>query len=126
VSSGHLLLQTSATGNVGIGTTAPTERLFVQGAGATRIVVRDSNGGGVARLVAAGNDAYVGANTAGGKLYLQTGAGNSAVIDGSGNLGVGILTPAAKLHVAGNARFTGAVRIEPQGDLTMGEFTQGP
>ncbi|GEM_PF-2894365 len=44
----------------------------------------------------------------------------------SGNVGVGTATPLAKLDVDGNARFSGAVRIEPQGDLDMGAFTVEP
>jgi hypothetical protein len=121
------LMAITASGNVGIGTTAPTERLFVQGAGTTRIVVKDSIGGGMARLVAAGNDAYVGANSSGGKLYLQSGtAANSAVIDGSGNVGIGTLAPTAKFEVNGSAKFSGPVRIAQHGDLSMGEYIHEP
>ena len=38
----------------------------------------------------------------------------------------GTLKTDGKLTVAGNARFDGAVRIAPQGDLSMGEFTSEP
>jgi hypothetical protein len=111
------LLTIQTDGNVGIGTTAPTERLFVQGTGTTRIIAKDSSGGGVARLVAAGNDAYIGSNSSGGKLHLQSGAAvNSMVIDDSGNVGIGTLAPTAKLDIKGT------IRIEPQGDISMGQY----
>jgi hypothetical protein len=51
-----------------------------------------------------------------------------------GNLGIGTTTPAAKLEVAGDAKITGTLtvtkrltklRVEPQGDLSMGTFTAG-
>lgn len=38
----------------------------------------------------------------------------------------GALKTDGKLAVGGNARFDGAVRIAPQGDLSMGEFTSEP
>lgn len=40
-----------------------------------------------------------------------------------GNVGIGTTSPQAKLDVNGDARFSGAVRIAPQGDLSMGSFT---
>ena len=47
-------------------------------------------------------------------------------ITAAGDIGIGTNEPQARLDVQGNARFSGAVRIEPQGDLTMGEFTSEP
>ena len=43
-----------------------------------------------------------------------------------GNVGVGTNTPQASFEVQGTARFSGPVHIEPQGDLTMGDFTADP
>jgi hypothetical protein len=50
----------------------------------------------------------------------------------SGNVGIGTATPTARLEVAGTlkvagaTRFEGPVRLTPQGDLPMGEFTTEP
>jgi hypothetical protein len=44
----------------------------------------------------------------------------------SGRIGVGTTNPQAKLHVAGNARFDGRVRLAPQGDIDMGGFQSEP
>lgn len=41
-------------------------------------------------------------------------------------VGIGTNAPAATLHVAGNARIDGALRIPPQGDLSMGVYTNAP
>ena len=56
---------------------------------------------------------------------------NALTILRNGNIGVGTAVPSTKLDVNGNAKIngnlqiTGAIGIAPQGDLSMGEFTQG-
>ncbi len=45
---------------------------------------------------------------------------------GTNRVGIGTNAPAATLHVAGNARIDGALRISPQGDLSMGVYTNAP
>lgn len=63
-------------------------------------------------------------------LAFYTGYNNNPTeqvrIDENGKVGIGTSAPSAKLHVAGTARFDGPVRIAPQGDLSMGEFTAEP
>jgi len=44
----------------------------------------------------------------------------------AGNVGIGTQTPQAALDVEGDARFSGVVHVEPQGDLDMGAFTTDP
>jgi cytoskeletal protein CcmA (bactofilin family) len=44
----------------------------------------------------------------------------------AGRLAVGTNAPSAALHVAGSTRLEGAVWVEPQGDLSMGIYTNGP
>lgn len=57
---------------------------------------------------------------------------NAVTVLRNGNIGIGTASPSAKLDVTGHVKIdgnmlvTGAVTISPQGDLSMGEFTQGP
>lgn len=56
---------------------------------------------------------------------------NAVTILRNGKVGIGTSVPAAKLDVRGDTNIggeltvSGAIRISPQGDLSMGEFTQG-
>lgn len=89
---------------------------------------------------------YRGAGMADGQIVFATNPGTTAGqipverlrITGTGNVGIGTATPGALLEVAGTvkaagaltvtgpARFDGPVRIAPQGDISMGEFTAEP
>lgn len=84
-------------------------------------------------LQASGSPVLVGTTTdsANGRLQLAAhttsaggiGFGSDTVLYRSDT---GTLKTDGKLAVAGNARFDGAVRLAPQGDLSMGEFTSEP
>ena len=56
---------------------------------------------------------------------------NALTLLRNGNLGIGIPVPSVPLEVQGDAKIHGAlrvngpIRVAPQGDLSMGEFTQG-
>jgi hypothetical protein len=56
---------------------------------------------------------------------------NALTLLRNGRVGIGTPSPAAKLdvqgdtNVNGNLKVTGAISIPPQGDLSMGQFTQG-
>ncbi|MFL6515934.1 MAG: hypothetical protein ACJ8M1_13025 [Chthoniobacterales bacterium] len=56
---------------------------------------------------------------------------NALTVLRNGNVGIGTSTPTRKLDVngaavvSGDLKVTGAVQMAPQGDLSMGEFTQG-
>lgn len=43
-------------------------------------------------------------------------------VTGAGDVGIGTSNPTAKLEVDGDVKISGAVYIEPQGDILMGEF----
>ena len=94
-------LHFDGTGNIGIGTTAPTNKLQVVGnVRATRFVAADGTAGtpsfrfdldpntGIFRPA---NDSFA----------ITTGGVQRAVIDSSGNFGLGTATPQAKMHIEG-------------------------
>ena len=103
------------TGNVGIGTASPGEKLTVNGAivwqGA--LVSSQTNSGVLDR---SGNDLRIrayGATAGTGNLVFRTGGGGGSVdseamrIDSSGDVGINETNPSQKLHVSGNLRVTG-------------------
>lgn len=126
-SSGTALL-TNTAGNVGIGTTSPLAKVHVAAAPASMLfqhtgVLRTNNSvaGIVSFTDSAGTEyAWFGdgsgsvnmmslfAGTTHG-LSIYSGGVNVIQIPVSGNVGIGILEPTAKLHVAGNIVATGSV-----------------
>jgi hypothetical protein len=90
-------------GNVGVGNTAPACRLDVTGSGGTNIDLQvngrlrsNSNDGGL--WVAA--DRFIGGHST-SKLGLWNGNAFRLTVDAAGNVGIGTLTPAVQLDVAG-------------------------
>ncbi len=89
----------TTSGNVGIGTTNPGQRLDVAG------FVRSTSGGfifpdGSIQTTAVGQ---------GGGFWI--GNGNHIYNSNTGNVGIGIINPTFKLDVTGNARFTSSVEV---------------
>jgi hypothetical protein len=108
--AGSILLAVNTTGNVGIGTTTPADRLTVVGG----IKVDDAsqnNGTYLGGIRFGSGDTgesiasrrLAGANQFG--LDFYTSFQNRMVIANSGNVGIGTTAPAAKLDVQGSVRF---------------------
>ena len=104
--SGNLILENSATGNVGIGTTNPQKNLSVQNG--MNIDQADGNTGSAVNAITFGNNSGEGIGskrTAGGNqwgLDFYTNSTNKMSITNGGNVGIGTTTtPAAKLEVNG-------------------------
>ena len=106
-------------GNVGIGTTAPANKLQI---------------GTFASLSITGNDIAIGNGTQAMSFYQSaTNSGwyttnNFALlpgVNGTGNVGIGIAAPLAKLHIAGNVKIDGSNTLEFGAGIAGKEVSAG-
>lgn len=133
-------VRVAGTGNVGIGTTTPTQKLHVAG----NIVLGPTGGGYMtggrtgnimigedlsgSYILAGSNVPNVPANLFIGRMntdtIFQTNGGLERVrIASGGNVGIGTSTPTEKLHVVGNAAVSGGALIGTSPELvTNGTF----
>ncbi len=129
----ELLTGTNATfsGNLGLGTTSPAARLHVVDPGAQTgtIQVGGTDGNGAPKLVQFGDNGLVsiGENGEDDRMVLTAKKFFfTSVTNGDGNVGIGIDSPTAKLHVNGTARVEGTttflnnVIIQGNKSLTIG------
>lgn len=98
-----------ANGLVGIGTESPAALLDISSASNPILRIYDTAGTGpIIKLKTGGNEyrlsGGVGGGTGGGIKFGQVGLSTSEIVfTGDGNVGIGTITPAAKLHVVGTA-----------------------
>jgi hypothetical protein len=101
---------------VGIGTSIPNTKLHINGVGiennGSTAVVRIVSGNGVQNLLLDGNEIDA---TADGLHLNNNSSENLLLVNGGGNVGVGITTPSRKLHIRD------AMRLEPRTTLPINE-----
>jgi hypothetical protein len=138
---GSLILQTSAdgsalsdrltitsAGNVGIGTTSPSDKLHLLGSdGGTSILVEDS-GTNSNPAVEIKNDAVHWKLQARGgssdNFQITEGSNTHAVIDTSGNVGIGTTSPSAKFSVENTLTYATGVLTMDVGSSSQDDVAQ--
>ena len=99
----------TSSGNVGIGTTAPIQKLDVIGdARATNFRVDSTN----KYIIGNGNQYMTGTNDT--ALELYSGGSSRVYISSSGNVGIGTTDPSQQLEVRGNIQISGSHNTSPQ------------
>ncbi|MDD2192679.1 MAG: hypothetical protein PHO12_09105, partial [Bacteroidales bacterium] len=124
--NGTEVYKTNTAGNVGIGTTTPSNNLNVYtttntggititgGVGATNasLIIKNNGSGGNSWDISSTGGAH---GYGDGKLLIGVGFSPKMTIDGSGNVGVGTTAPTAKLHVAGTSYLNGQITTSLSG-----------
>lgn len=115
-------LRVTSGGNVGIGNTAPTEKLDISG-GNVRVKALSSAGsfvldGNAGATGSCGTDCMrIGNPDASTTVFWREGTSVMALQDG-GNVGIGTSTPSTKLDVNGNANVNGSLTVANRSILT--------
>ena len=130
-----------SSGNLGIGATAPTQKLSINGVGGTlagtaAISLWDGNSGGSRRWCIANGASAAGVSQI-GALTFNVGSGSYTAdplsagvevmrLDSSGNLGIGTASPTAKLQVSSNTASAWATIISQQNTGGHGQYISMP
>lgn len=120
-------------GNVGIGITSPSARLQVEGtsssASAGTFIIGNTGSTNLRMGYVTSDHTWIQSHGS-TPLYINELGNNTIINSGSGNLGVGITSPAQKLHVVGNVRVSGLssggnVQANANGDLIISNDIPG-
>jgi hypothetical protein len=118
-------MRITSTGNVGIGTTSPGAKIDIVGSydALPARILRQATYGEILRIGRNGVSESASINyPADGVLAINTSGSERMRITSSGNVGIGTTSPAAKLDVVGDGRFS--ARVQVQGSNGTGT-TQG-
>lgn len=109
---GTTLSVDAANNRIGLGTSSPNYQLSLGSSTAnTKLAIWDGASGTSFGLGVQANQFRFNINQAADKFSFLTGEAGTEILSllGTGNLGVGVVTPSEKLQVAGNVRFSGAL-----------------
>ena len=113
------------SGNVGIGTTAPSYPFEVNG-GTLNTIANFKSADAGAYISFSDNSTtsgeYVQIGASGDGMVIRTGNAQAVNIASGGNVGIGTTSPSQKLHVSGNARVTGAYYDSTNSPGTSGQI----
>lgn len=105
-------MRIDSSGNVGIGTTSIARRLHVYTTGASGVATFESNQSlSAIALKDTGTSVTPQIGSAANDLFFQTNGSETARLTSAGNFGIGVASPASKLHVSGDARITGITTV---------------
>jgi hypothetical protein len=111
-------------GNLGVGITSPLGRLHAHSGGATSHLVLSTGSGseGPARFRLQADSGLVGQGRS-FVIYDDLAAQYRMLINGNGNIGVGLTNPTAKLHVMATGNNNTGIRADSQGNAIIGVST---
>jgi len=130
INSEEELVTVDASGNMGIGTTSPQDKLHIEGTtSSTRMRVKTTTGSAEARLITNNGD-WILSSSGSSNLFQIFNATTSATyfaIDSNGDVGIGGGTTSFKLDVqGGSARISSGglgVGVNPSGTTGRGDFS---
>ena len=130
LTGGSERVRIDTSGNVGIGTSSPTQRLHLAQAGQPRIEFEDTTNSSKGRITTGGStgsmtfDADPDNTKAGTVMTFNVDATERMRIDSAGNVGIGTSSPVGKLNVIGGAGIGAALTGDqavtpPSGSLVL-------